>query len=96
MRATLLPLSSKTWQHPTTGLTVTIAPSTLDRWIKTARHARHDPVAALKTRVRTELGQQRVYSEPREMPSEVGGARASGVIAGFPRRWDSAYSVTSQ
>lgn len=62
LRATLLALSSKTWQHPSTGLPVSFGVSTLERWFYAARHASLDPVAALKTRVRSDLGQQRVLA----------------------------------
>jgi transposase InsO family protein len=62
LRATLAALSSKTWQHPTTGLPVTFGVSTLERWFYRARRASLDPVAALKTSVRSDVGRQRVMT----------------------------------
>ena len=62
LHASLLELSGKTWQHPSTGLPVTFGLSTLERWFYAARRASLDPVAALKTRVRCDLGQQRVLT----------------------------------
>ena len=62
LHATLLELSGKTWRHPTTGLPVRFGLSTLERWFYAARRANLDPVAALKTRVRSDLGQQRVLA----------------------------------
>ena len=62
LSATLLELSRKTWRHPTTGLPVTFGRSTLERWFYAARRANLDPVTALKTRVRSDLGQQRVLA----------------------------------
>ena len=62
LQATLLELSGKTWRHPTTGLPIRFGLSTLERWFYAARRAHLDPVAALKTRVRSDLGQQRVLA----------------------------------
>ena len=62
LRASLLALVRKTWQHPSTGLPVSFGLSTLERWFYAARRASLDPVAALKTRVRCDLGQQRVLA----------------------------------
>lgn len=62
LRATLAALSSKTWQHPSTGLPVSFGVSTLERWFYRARRASLDPVCALKTSIRSDLGRPRVMS----------------------------------
>lgn len=62
LRAALIALSAKTWRHPTTGLPITFGLSTIERWLSAARRAALDPVAALKTRVRSDCGEQRVLS----------------------------------
>src|ERR1700674_5520270 len=58
LHGALLALSGKSWCHPVTGLSVSFGSSTIDRWYYAARAAA-DPVAALKTRVRMDCGQQR-------------------------------------
>jgi putative transposase len=55
-------LSSRTWQHPVSGLPVRFGKSTLERWYQAARRARQDPVAALKRRVRADAGRYRALS----------------------------------
>ena len=62
LHATLATLSTKTWQHPTTGVPISFGLSTIERWFYAARRARLDPVAALKTQVRSDLGRQRVMA----------------------------------
>jgi putative transposase len=62
LQATLRALSSRTWQHPITGLPIRFGLSTIERWYHTARRARLDPVGALKTRVRTDAGQTRTLA----------------------------------
>lgn len=62
LHATLTALSSKTWRHPATGLPVTFGISTLERWFYRARRASLDPVAALKTSIRADVGRQRVMT----------------------------------
>ena len=52
-------LSGKTWCHPVTGSPVSFATSTIERWFYLARAAKEDPVAALRTRLRADCGQQR-------------------------------------
>lgn len=59
LHAALATLSAKTWRHPTTGAPVRFGLSTIERWLCVARRAAQDPVAALKTRVRLDAGQQR-------------------------------------
>ena len=48
-------LAAKTWRHPISGLDVVFGVSTLERWYYAARRA-NDPVAALKDRVRGDIG----------------------------------------
>jgi putative transposase len=55
-------LSSRTWQHPVSGLPVRFGKSTLERWYLAARKAKQDPVAALKRRVRSDAGRYRALS----------------------------------
>jgi putative transposase len=55
-------LSSRTWQHPVTGLPLRFGKSTLERWLFAARRAKQDPVRALKTRVRSDAGSYRALS----------------------------------
>jgi len=62
LRSALVALSARTWRHPTTGLPVSFGVSTIERWLYAARRAALDPVAALKTRVRADAGQQRGLS----------------------------------
>ena len=44
-------LAAKTWRHPASGMDVSFGHSTLERWYYAARKA-HDPVSALKNRLR--------------------------------------------
>jgi putative transposase len=62
LHAALIALSAKTWCHPTTGAPVRFGLSTIERWLYAARRAQHDPLAALKTRIRQDAGQQRGLS----------------------------------
>jgi transposase InsO family protein len=55
LQAELLQLSAKTWRHPVSGFDVVFGVSTLERWYYAARRA-HDPVAALKDRLRGDVG----------------------------------------
>jgi putative transposase len=55
LQAELVQLSTKTWRHPLSGLDVVFGVSTLERWYYAARRA-HDPVAALKDRLRGDVG----------------------------------------
>lgn len=48
-------LAAKTWRHPVCGLDVVFGVSTLERWYYAARRA-GDPVAALKDRLRGDIG----------------------------------------
>ena len=53
--AALQELAAKTWRHPTSGMDVQFSVSTLERWYYAARRA-GDPVAALKDRIRGDVG----------------------------------------
>jgi putative transposase len=55
LQAALAILAAKSWRHPVSGLDVTFGVSTLERWYYAARHA-SDPVAALKNRLRGDIG----------------------------------------
>jgi putative transposase len=55
-------LSRHTWKHPTTGRPIQFGKSTLERWFYAARRANQDPVAVLKTRIRSDAGRHRVVS----------------------------------
>src|ERR1019366_1940414 len=55
LRPALMALSAKIWRDPVSALDVRFAVSTLQRWYYTARRA-NDPVAALKDRVRNDVG----------------------------------------
>ena len=55
LSAALTALANKSWRHPRSGLDVRFGISTLERWYYTARAAA-DPVAALKDRLRGDIG----------------------------------------
>lgn len=55
LRAALSALAAKTWRHPFTGLEVRFGRSTLERWYYAAKNAA-DPVQALRTQVRRDIG----------------------------------------
>jgi putative transposase len=55
LHAALRLLAARTWRHPVSGLDVAFGVSTLERWYYTARRA-NDPVAALKVRLRGDIG----------------------------------------
>lgn len=55
LHAALQVLAAKCWRHPTSGMDVRFSVSTLERWFYAARRA-SDPVAALKDRVRGDVG----------------------------------------
>jgi len=59
LQGTLRALSGRTWRHPVSGQPIRFAVSTLERWYLAARRAKLDPVAALKTRIRTDAGRPR-------------------------------------
>ena len=55
LRTALVALAAKSWCHPITGAQTEFSVSTLERWYYAARSA-YDPVAALKNRLRGDLG----------------------------------------
>jgi putative transposase len=62
LQKALRALSSRTWQHPITGRPKRFGKSTLERWFYAARRAEQDPVAALKTQIRSDAGGHRALS----------------------------------
>jgi putative transposase len=56
LKTELEALSRKCWLHPVTGLEVSFAPSTIERWFYQARRAAADPVGALRRKVRKDAG----------------------------------------
>ena len=55
LQGALAALCAKVWRHPLSGLDVRFGVSTLQRWYYAARRAQ-DPVAALKNRLRDDVG----------------------------------------
>ena len=55
LRSALTALAARSWRHPDTGRDVCFGVSTLERWYYTARAA-SDPVAALRNRLRSDIG----------------------------------------
>jgi len=55
LQATLSDLAAKAWRHPLADKEIRFGVSTLERWYYTARSA-NDPVAALKNRLRGDIG----------------------------------------
>lgn len=55
LQAALQALAQKTWRHPVSGREVCFGASTLERWYYAARRS-VDPVAALKNRLRRDVG----------------------------------------
>jgi putative transposase len=60
LQAALRELTERTWQHPVTGQPVRFGFSTVERWFYAARG--NDPVAALRTRTRDDIGRSRQLS----------------------------------
>jgi transposase InsO family protein len=58
LKAEIEQLAAQGWRHPITGLPVRFAFSTIERWYYRSVKARHDPVTALRRKVRTNAGQQ--------------------------------------
>ncbi len=58
LTAELTKLSEKAWQHPVTGEPVQFGFSTVQRWYYEAKNAGADPVAALRKKLRKDLGTQ--------------------------------------
>lgn len=64
LQAQLEKLSAQTWRHPRSGQGVQFGLSTIERWYYTALEARHDPVAALRRKTRSDQGQHPALSPP--------------------------------
>jgi putative transposase len=64
LQNSLRALSRRTWKHPTNGKPIQFGKSTLERWFYAARRTHQDPVAVLKTKVRSDAGHHRVLSQP--------------------------------
>jgi transposase InsO family protein len=60
---TLKELSSRTWNHPTTGESVHFGVSTIERWYYQARNEPKDPVRALERKVHKNAGTRPSVSE---------------------------------
>ena len=58
LKAALVGLASRTWQHPTTGEPVQFGFSTIERWYYRALRERTDPVGVLRRKRRADAGQQ--------------------------------------
>ena len=77
LQVELVALAKKQWRDPITGLPVTVAVSTIERWLYQARNE-GDPVGALRTKRRADAGcstvmtpelKQLVQAQYREHPS---------------------------
>ena len=55
-------LAGRDWLHPVTQQPVRFGVSTIERWFYAARRAGLDPMAALQTRVRSDVGRSRAMS----------------------------------
>ena len=71
LRVELERLAQRDWEHPSGRGPVRFSVSTIERWYYQARAAHHDPVGALRRRVRTDSGRVRAMS-----PSLVAALRA--------------------
>lgn len=60
--ARLRELAGRDWLHPVTQQPVRFGVSTIERWFYAARRAGLDPMAALQTRVRSDVGRSRAMS----------------------------------
>ncbi len=59
LRAELKRLAARTWNHPVSGEPTQFAYATIERWYLAARNAGHNPVAALRRKIRCDAGRQR-------------------------------------
>ena len=57
LQAQLQELAAQRWRHPVTGQWVQFGLSTIQRWYYLALNAQQDPVAALKRKIRSDLGE---------------------------------------
>lgn len=63
LKAALVALAQRDWQHPVLDERVRFALSTIERWYYLARNERQDPLGVLRRKVRKDLGLQRVFSD---------------------------------
>src|ERR1700747_43292 len=56
LQTSLRCLADKTWSHPVTGRDVHFSAATIERWYRTARCQRDDPLSALRRAVRKDSG----------------------------------------
>ncbi len=63
LRAAIIELAARTWQHPTTAEPVRFGFSTIERWYYRALAERTDPVGVLRRKVRVNAGQQHAVSD---------------------------------
>ena len=75
LHAALKALAAKVWRHPLTGLDLRCAASTLERWYYVARGTA-DPVAALQTRLRGNVGRF-----PSLSPAAIAAVRTTAGVA---------------
>src|SRR5271156_4040122 len=76
LQTALRSLADKTWSHPVTGRDVHFSAVTIERWYRTARCQRDDPVSALRRALRKDCGKvslaaaiaQRLVLQYREYP----------------------------
>jgi hypothetical protein len=64
LQAQLEKLSAQQWRHPISGQGVQFGLSTIERWYYIALEAKHDPVAALRRKTRSDQGQHPALSLP--------------------------------
>jgi len=62
LKAAMEAPAQKTWRHPVTGEPVSFSAKTIERWYYRARHARQDPVSALRKAIRKDAGRQAALS----------------------------------
>jgi putative transposase len=64
LKPALRDLAEKTWRHPVTEEPVMYSVMTIERWYYIARHAKDDPVGALRRSIRRDAGTQETMTEP--------------------------------
>jgi putative transposase len=64
LEAELDRLAAEKWLDPVTGEPTSFGFSTIERWFHEARKARHDPVSALRRKIRKDSGQQPSMAGP--------------------------------
>jgi putative transposase len=63
LRAEIEKLAAQEWRHPITGAPIRFSFSTLERWYYQSLQHRHDPVGALRRKIRSNAGRQRAMSD---------------------------------